>query len=225
VPSAPEEAEIPIAFGAEPLGAQLTLPVAARGMVVFAHGSGSSRHSPRNRHVAEQLHRHGLATLLVDLLCGDEAEDRARVFDIELLAQRLSAVTAWVAAQPAAAGLPIGWFGASTGAAAALGLAGRHPDVVRAVVSRGGRPDLTPDALLAAVRAPTLLIVGGADEAVLDMNRRAMARMRAPAELEVVPGASHLFEEPGALERVADLAGGWFVRHLAPSGGDTHVGV
>jgi putative phosphoribosyl transferase len=207
----------------------LALPEEPRGVVLFAHGTGSSRHSPRNRLVAQRLNELGLATLLLDLLTpGEDAVERrgGRLrFDIGLLIERLDAGLAWVGQDARTGALPVGCFGASTGAAAALGLAGRHPDVVRAVVSRGGRPDLTPDDLLAAVRAPTLLIVGGADEVVLDMNRRALVRMRAPAELEVVPGASHLFEEPGALEEVADLAGAWFVHHLAPRGGDTHVGV
>jgi putative phosphoribosyl transferase len=206
----------------------LAVPEPASGVVLFAHGTGSSRHSPRNKLVAGRLQESGLATLLLDLLTpGEDAVEhrggRLR-FDIGLLIERLDAGLAWLRRDERTRALPVGSFGASTGAAAALGLAGRHPDVVGAVVSRGGRPDLTPEDLLAAVRAPTLLIVGGADEVVLDMNRRAMARMRAPAELEVVPGASHLFEEPGALERVADLAGAWFARHLA-RGGDTQVGV
>jgi putative phosphoribosyl transferase len=205
----------------------LEVPGKARGVVLFAHGTGSSRHSPRNRLVARALQDLGLATLLLDLLTpGEDAVEhrggRLR-FDIALLIERLDTGLAWLARNAQTSALPVGCFGASTGAAAALGLAGTHPDVVRAVVSRGGRPDLTPDHLLTAVRAPTLLIVGGADEVVLDFNRRARARMGAPAELEVVPGATHLFEEPGALERVADLAGAWFARYLE-SGGETHVG-
>jgi putative phosphoribosyl transferase len=205
----------------------LEVPAQARGVVLFAHGTGSSRHSPRNRRVARALQDLGLATLLLDLLTpGEDAVEhrggRLR-FDIGLLIERLDAGLAWLAQDAQTRTLPVGCFGASTGAAAALGLAGMHPDVVRAVVSRGGRPDLTPDHLLTAVRAPTLLIVGGADEVVLDMNRSAQARMTIEAELEVVPGATHLFEEPGALERVAELAGAWFVAYLA-SGGDTQVG-
>ena len=211
------------------LDGDFALPERATGVVLFAHGSGSSRHSPRNRLVAQRLNELGLATLLLDLLTpGEDAvEHRGGQlrFDIDLLIERLDAGLAWVRQDERTVTLPVGCFGASTGAAAALGLAGRHPEAIRAVVSRGGRPDLTPDHLLGAVRAPTLLIVGGADDVVLDMNRGALARMHASSDLEVVPGASHLFEEPDALERVADLAAAWFVRHLAPSGGDTHVGV
>jgi putative phosphoribosyl transferase len=194
------------------------------GVVVFAHGSGSSRHSPRNRLVAGQLNQGGLATLLIDLLSEDEeqAERHTRHlrFDIGLLIDRLDAAVAWLRSDDATRRLPIGCFGASTGAAAALGVAGRHPDDVRAVVSRGGRPDLTPPDLLRAVRAPTLLIVGGRDERVITMNRDAQRAMPHGAELEIVPEATHLFAEPGALDRVAELAAAWFADHLGPGTGD-----
>ena len=196
------------------LGATLTVPDDAAGIVVFAHGTGSSRFSPRNRFVAETLNEAGIATLLMDLLTEDEEEaerfSRHLRFDIGLLAGRLGAAMSWVGGEHP---LPLGLFGASTGAAAALIAAARDPDGVRAVVSRGGRPDLAGDAL-AQVRAPTVLIVGGLDTAVIRMNENARDRMSAEVELEIVPGASHLFEEPGTLERVADLARSWFQRHL-----------
>jgi putative phosphoribosyl transferase len=198
----------------------LALPPQAQGVVLFAHGSGSSRHSPRNRFVAEQLQEGGLGTLLVDLLTPQEEAIDARTrqlrFDIGLLAERLVGAIDWLAQRSATRGLPIGLFGASTGAGAALVAAAARPDAVEAVVSRGGRPDLTGDAL-PLVRAPTLLIVGGRDEQVIELNRQAMARMRAPVKLEIIPGATHLFEEPGALEQVARLARDWFVRYLAPA--------
>ena len=196
------------------LHGHLVVPSDARGLVVFAHGSGSSRHSPRNRHVAESLRRAGLGTLLFDLLTEQEELDRANVFDVSLLAQRLTGVTHWLHEQPAAAGLTIGYFGASTGAAAALWAAAQPGNSVGAVVSRGGRPDLAGPRLT-AVRAPTLLIVGGRDDVVLQLNREAQAQLRCTNELVVVPGATHLFSEPGALESVAQLAADWFVRHLA----------
>jgi putative phosphoribosyl transferase len=187
-------------------------------VVLFAHGTGSSRHSPRNQYVARRLNELGLATLLLDLLTEgeDAAERRGGMlrFDIELLIERLGAGLAWLSDNEQTRQLPVGCFGASTGAAAALGLAGLQPDAIRAVVSRGGRPDLTPEPLLNTVRAPILLIVGAADVPVIEMNRLALAQMRAPAELQIVPGASHLFEEPGALEQVAALACDWFVWHL-----------
>jgi putative phosphoribosyl transferase len=191
----------------------------AQGVVVFAHGTGSGRHSPRNRSVAGELQRAGLATLLLDLLTGEEERldlgTRHLRFDIGLLARRLLAAARWVAAEPALSGLPVGYFGASTGAAAALIAAAEEPAAVSAVVSRGGRPDLAHDHL-EWVRCPTLLVVGGADEVVLDLNRQALSRLAraAPASLEVVPGATHLFEEPGALETVAHLAQTWFTTHL-----------
>ncbi|MDP8977372.1 MAG: dienelactone hydrolase family protein [Actinomycetota bacterium] len=195
----------------------LVRPADACAVVVFAHGSGSSRHSPRNRRVAEGLQRVGLATLLMDLLTAGEEQVDLRTaelrFDIGLLAGRLTAATDWLRSDPATTELPVGYFGASTGAAAALVAAARAPDDVGAVVSRGGRPDLAGDALV-DVRAPTLLVVGGRDPQVLDLNRAAMERLPGDKRLEVVDGATHLFEEPGALERVTELAAGWFARHL-----------
>ncbi len=196
------------------LGAFLGLPPKPRGLVVFAHGSGSSRFSPRNGYVARELREAGFATLLFDLLTAEESLDRARVFDITLLAERLLAALDWAGQRPELASLPVGLFGASTGAAAALVAAAEEPERVQAVVSRGGRPDLAGPAL-PRVRAPTLLIVGGEDALVLDLNRSAMRRMAATVELAVVPGAGHLFEEPGALERVVELARDWFERWLA----------
>jgi putative phosphoribosyl transferase len=184
-----------------------------RGVVLFAHGSGSGRLSPRNRHVAAQLQQRGLATLLFDLLTEAEAADRSNVFDIPLLAWRLREALAWQAGRDDLAALPAGLFGASTGAAAALVAAAEMPDRVAAVVSRGGRPDLA-EAALPRVRAPTLLIVGGADVEVLALNRLAAARMNCARELRVVPGATHLFEEPGALDAVAELAGRWFEQNM-----------
>ena len=200
--------EVTIPAGPVRLGGHLAMPEAAVGVVVFAHGSGSSRFSPRNRAVAGALHEAGLATLLFDLLTDDEAAARANVFDIELLGDRLSTATAWVESSPAA-GLPIGYFGASTGAAAALWAAGAPDATVAAVVSRGGRPDLAGERL-ATVRAPTLLIVGGRDDVVLELNREAANALRCEHRVDVVPGATHLFEEPGALEHAARLAAEWF---------------
>jgi putative phosphoribosyl transferase len=198
------------------LPGDLAVPAGSVGIVIFAHGSGSSRRSPRNMQVAERLNDAGLGTLLFDLLTPDEAGDRANVFDIALLAERLSGAEAWVS-EHAATG-PVGLFGASTGAAAALVAAAGSGRRVGAVVSRGGRPDLA-DAALPIVTAPTLLIVGGADRQVLELNREAAARMRCEHRLEVIPGATHLFEEPGALERVAELAADWFRTHLTGSAG------
>jgi putative phosphoribosyl transferase len=192
---------------------RLTVPRHPRGIVVFAHGSGSSRHSPRNRFVAQVLQSAGLATLLFDLLTDAEEQDRANVFDIELLSARLVGVTDWLRTADDAAGLPVGYFGASTGAGAAL-RAAAETDVF-AVVSRGGRPDLA-GAFLGKVRAPTLLIVGSRDEQVLELNRAAAAAMTARCEIVVVEGATHLFEEPGTLEQVAGLARQWFTDHLTP---------
>jgi putative phosphoribosyl transferase len=209
---------IAIPIGDEALEGELTIPAGAGGVVLFAHGSGSSRHSPRNQLVAGRLNDEGMATLLIDLLTADEelAERHTRHlrFDIDLLVGRLGAALDVLERTEATSALPVGCFGASTGAAAALGLAGGRPAAVHAVVSRGGRPDLTPRGLLEQVRAPTLLIVGGDDEPVIEMNRQAQRRMTIDVRLEIVPGASHLFEEPGALERVADLASEWFSRHL-----------
>ena len=199
-----------------PLPCDLTLPPEACGVVVFAHGSGSSRRSPRNVQVARRLNGSGLATLLFDLLTPAEAEDRRNVFDVALLASRLLAATRWLRGRPDTAALPLGYFGASTGAAAALWAAADQEGGVAAVVSRGGRPDLA-EPRLALVGAPTLLVVGGADELVLELNRRALEELHCERRLAVVPGAAHLFEEPGALEQVADLASAWFVEHLVPA--------
>jgi putative phosphoribosyl transferase len=204
--------DVVVSAGPLHLPGHLVVPTAPRGIVIFAHGSGSSRHSPRNVQVARYLRTAGLGTLLFDLLMPEEAVDRANVFDIELLAVRLLAATRWLRSQPATAALPIGYFGASTGAAAALWAAAEDP-LVDAIVSRGGRPDLA-GARLGAVVAPTLLIVGGDDRAVLRLNEEAAAQLHCEHRLDVVPGATHLFEEPGTLERVADLARDWFLRHL-----------
>jgi pimeloyl-ACP methyl ester carboxylesterase len=199
------------------LDGNLTLPEEARAVVLFAHGSGSSRHSSRNRYVARVLNEAKLATLLIDLLTLDEEVVDVRTarlrFDIELLAERLVGATDWLTQFPDTKQLPIGYFGASTGAAAALVAAAVRPDVVAAVVSRGGRPDLA-GAALTQVRAPTLLIVGGDDGQVIQLNREALAQLRGEKQLLIVPGATHLFEEPGALDEVARLARDWFERHL-----------
>jgi dienelactone hydrolase len=207
------------AVGVE-LEGSLAVPDGAQGMVLFAHGSGSSRHSPRNQYVARALRQAGLGTLLMDLLTADEETTdqytRHLRFDIELLAMRLLGATDWLRQQPLTHDLAIGYFGASTGAGAALLAAAERSDQVRAVVSRGGRPDLAGPALI-RVHAPTLLIVGGADTPVIDLNERAMELLEVEKELRVVPGATHLFEEPGALEEVARLAADWFVRHLVPA--------
>lgn len=195
------------------LEGHLVIPLDSPGTVVFVHGSGSSRHSPRNKRVATALNEAGLGTLLFDLLTPVEALDRANVFDIGLLSRRLVDVTNWLTRLEAWTSGPIGYFGASTGAAAALRAAAELKDTIACVVSRGGRPDLT-GAVLSQVAAPTLLIVGSLDTVVLDLNREARADMLCENRLEIVPGAGHLFEEPGALERVAELAGGWFLRHF-----------
>jgi putative phosphoribosyl transferase len=200
------------------LNGDLEVPATPHGTVVFAHGSGSSRHSPRNRMVAARLRERGLATLLVDLLTTEEERIDASTghlrFDIGLLADRLTTAAAWVHGEPAIGGLPLGYFGASTGAGAALVAAARQPAGIAAVVSRGGRPDLAGE-WLAQVEAPTLLIVGSRDDVVIEMNHEAARHLRAPWRIETVEGATHLFEEPGALERVASLAGDWFHEHLA----------
>ena len=213
------EKPVGIPAGAVTLHGDLALPERSQGIVLFAHGSGSSRMSPRNRQVARVLGDAGLATLLMDLLTADEESEDMRTghlrFDIGFLAERLVAATDWLTSSPATCHLAIGYFGASTGAGAALVAAAQRPSVVRTIVSRGGRPDLAGDAL-ERVSAPTLLIVGGYDRRVIDMNRDAMARMRAEVKIEIVPGASHLFEEPGTLEIVARLARDWFRRHLLP---------
>jgi putative phosphoribosyl transferase len=218
VPREPAARAVEIGAAPVTLPGTLTVPEPAAGVIAFAHGSGSSRHSRRNQYVAGQLHEAGFATLLFDLLTPEEERDRRNVFDIGLLSRRLRAATAWLRAQPGLAALPAGLFGASTGAAAALEAAAEPDADIAAVVSRGGRPDLAwsrlPD-----VRAPTLLIVGGRDETVLELNRSAQAELRCENELAVVPGATHLFEEPGALEAVAGLARDWFTRHLRPGPG------
>jgi putative phosphoribosyl transferase len=217
----PRDQEVDVPAGRVRLGGHLTLPEGALATVVFAHGSGSSRHSPRNRYVAAILNAAGLGTLLFDLLTTEEEHDRANVFDIELLAGRLVDATRWLRTQPDLAGRPVGYFGASTGAAAALWAATEPEARIGAVVSRGGRPDLAAPRL-AVVTAPTLLIVGGHDDVVLDLNRQAQAQLRCESHLVVVPGATHLFEEPGTLQTAAELARDWFTSHLAvapqPSG-------
>ncbi|MCQ4084993.1 phosphoribosyltransferase [Streptomyces sp. RB6PN25] len=209
--------EVEVQAGPVRLGGQLTVPGEPLGTVLFAHGSGSSRHSPRNRFVAAALNRAGLSTLLFDLLTEEEERDRANVFDTALLARRLIDATAWLRERPEGRGLPVGYFGASTGAAAALWAAAEPGARIAAIVSRGGRPDMAGPRL-PAVSAPTLLIVGGLDDVVLGLNRQAQAQLTCENELVVVPGATHLFEEPGTLEAVAELARGWFTEHLAPAG-------
>ena len=214
-----DPAEVTVDAGGLRLPGSLVIPPLAGGLVVFAHGSGSSRRSPRNRFVAAGLNRAGLGTLLVDLLTADEELSRAYVFNIALLATRLTGITRWLRGRPATAVSPVGYFGASTGAAAALwAAAASPPPPVTAIVSRGGRPDLA-GRRLALVRAPTLLIVGGADGPVLDLNRAAQAQLTCESRLVVIPGATHLFEEPGALDQVTDLAGDWFARHFAQASG------
>jgi putative phosphoribosyl transferase len=199
------------------IAADLRIPENAQGLIIFAHGSGSSRLSPRNRFVAGLLQRDGFGTLLLDLLTASEEEadlqTRRLRFDIELLARRLVEATRWVQQQSPISALPVGYFGASTGAAAALIAAAELRDVIGAVASRGGRPDLAGAALL-RVKAPTLLIVGGADWPVIDLNQTALEQLRCQKCLEIVPGATHLFQEPGALQRVSELASGWFRDHL-----------
>jgi putative phosphoribosyl transferase len=211
-----QPAQVSIPAGPVSLPGTLVAPPNAAGVVLFAHGSGSSRHSPRNRFVAAALERAGLGTLLFDLLTEPEAADRGNVFDIDLLAQRLLAAARWAMSHPATSALRLGFFGASTGAAAALVAAAEEPQA-EAVVSRGGRPDLAGP-WLPRVSAPTLLIVGGYDLEVLELNREALALLRCPKELAVVPGATHLFEEPGTLAGAARLAGAWFTRYLGSGG-------
>jgi putative phosphoribosyl transferase len=196
-------------------GADLLVPAGAQGVVLFAHGSGSSRHSPRNRFVASQLREARLATLLIDLLTPQEDEVYRTRFDIALLTDRLAEAARGLAREPQTKSLPLGLFGASTGAAAALEVAAAMPAAIRAVVSRGGRPDLASRAALARVRAATLLVVGGDDAGVIELNEQAYAALACEKRLEIVPGATHLFEEPGKLEAVARLAAQWFTRHLA----------
>jgi putative phosphoribosyl transferase len=203
------------------LPGDLHLPAGARGLVVFVHGSGSSRLSPRNLHVARAIRDAGIGTLLFDLMSEEEESfelfEGTLRFDMPVLAGRLLAVTDWLAADRDARGLPLGYFGASTGGGAALAAAAERPEIVAAVVARGGRPDLAGEAL-ARVEAPTLLLVGGADSRVLEINRRALERLAGPKDLVVVPGATHLFEEPGALDEVARHAAEWFGRYLVPRG-------
>lgn len=207
-----------VAIGAAHREGILRASEGAIGLVIFAHGAGSSRLSPRNNHVAEELGRRRIATLLFDLLSEAEARDRANVFDIPLLGARMGEALHWARAQPELAGLPIGLFGASTGAAAALTAAAEAPADVAVVVSRGGRPDLAGPAL-ARVQAPTLLIVGGEDHVVIGLNEQACRALRCEHRLVIVPGATHLFEEPGTLDRVVDLAGDWFEAHFAGGAG------
>ena len=216
--AAPDPTEITVDAGGVLLPGSLVIPPDADGLVVFVHGSGSSRHSPRNQSVAAGLNRAGFGTLLVDLLTPDEELSRANVFNVALLATRLAAITRWLRDQPGTAAVPLGYFGASTGTAAALAAATATPRLpVTAIVSRGGRPDLV-GGQLAMVRIPTLLIVGGADTMVLDLNQRAQTQLKCESRLAVVPGATHLFPESGALSQVTDLAADWFGRHLARTG-------
>jgi putative phosphoribosyl transferase len=191
----------------------LELPDSPVGLVLFAHGSGSSRHSPRNNYVAGVLREHGIGTLLMDLLTPEEDRDYSRRFDIDLLVERLRAAAHWVRQNPGTASLKVGYFGASTGAAAALRAAAHEPSIA-AVVSRGGRPDLAPAAELSKVRAPTLFLVGGQDFGVIELNEAAFADLACEKQLVIVPGATHLFEEPGTLEQVASKAADWFGRHF-----------
>jgi len=208
--------DVSIPAGAVALEGSLEIPAGARGVVVFSHGSGSGRHSPRNRYVAGALREAGIATLLLDLLTEAEDRDAERRFDIPLLTERLGDAVRFIERHASARALPLGLFGASTGAASALRVAAALPLTVRAVVSRGGRPDLAGRGVLASVRTPTLLLVGGADEGVIELNEAARETMRrAECELVLVPGATHLFEEPGTLEEVARLAAAWFERHFA----------
>lgn len=210
--------EVEVKAGPVRLEGSLAVPEDARGMVVFAHGSGSSRHSPRNRYVAGVLNRGGLGTLLMDLLTGAEEQvdlgTRRLRFDIAMLAERLVGAAEWLSGEPDAAGLRIGYFGASTGGGAALVAAAGRPELAGAVVSRGGRPDLAGSALR-RVKCPTLLIVGGYDDPVIEMNERALAQLHCEKTLAIVPGATHLFEEPGTLEEVARLSREWFEKHLS----------
>lgn len=211
--NATKNEEVVIPAGRVRLYGIFGLPLHTKGIVVFAHGSGSGRFSPRNNFVAEILQNAGIATLLVDLLEDSEARDRRKVFDIDLLSERLLANTQWLRQQPGTRDLSMGYFGASTGAAAALQAAAQEPQEIAAVVSRGGRPDLAMEYLI-RVTAPTLLIVGGNDIPVIPLNEAAYARLNCPKELVIVPGATHLFEEPGALENVAQLACDWFVKYF-----------
>ncbi len=216
----PGDTAVRITLGRVSLAGTLSLPASPRALVLFAHGSGSSRNSPRNIFVAQVLHAAGFGTLLFDLLTADEDRDYATRFDIGLLSERLIGATGWLRADPAWAASPLGYFGASTGAAAALVAAAELPDGIGAVVSRGGRPDLAGASALERVEAPTLLVVGGDDTTVIGLNREAYAHLRCVKELQIVPGATHLFDEPGTLESVATLATRWFARYLAPDAAD-----
>lgn len=208
--------EISIPAGGVKLDGELIIPEGAQGIVIFSHGSGSSRHSPRNRFVAGRLHQERMATLLFDLLTEEEDEFRQNRFDIELLTTRLQKVTHWISQQNETHRLPMGYFGASTGAASALKAAARWGDKIKAVVSRGGRPDLAIDEM-ANLSAATLLIVGGEDDKVIELNEEAYGYIRSPKSLEIIPGAGHLFEEPGTLEQAADLAANWYREKLGGS--------
>ncbi len=214
--------ELVVQAGEISLGGYLAVPDSVQGLVVFVHGSGSSRFSPRNQYVAGIMNQGGLATLLFDLLTADENEidmrTRALRFDIDLLSERTTAALDWLAGQKSVSDLPVGLFGSSTGAAAALNAAAVRPDQVSAVVSRGGRPDLAMEAL-PRVKAPTLMLVGGLDYSVIEMNERAAAAMQAPCRIEIVEGATHLFEEPGKLEQVAARARDWFLEYLTSAAG------
>jgi putative phosphoribosyl transferase len=203
-----------IPAGRATIEGMLEIPEHAKGLVLFAHGSGSSRHSPRNNYVAGVLRKAGVGTLLMDLLTPGEDRDYAQRFDIGLLTQRLLDAARWVGAQPATRDLPLGFFGASTGAAAALEAAAVLGDKAGAVVSRGGRPDLASEQALLKVQAPTLLLVGGYDDGVIELNQLAYEQLCGEKEMQIVPGATHLFEEPGTLEEVAKQAAAWFARHL-----------
>ncbi|WP_291515948.1 dienelactone hydrolase family protein [Bdellovibrio sp. ArHS] len=211
-----DEQEVVISYEGLRLNGILSIPKNAKGLVIFAHGSGSSRWSSRNNFVARELRKAGLATLLMDLLTPDEENDRAEVFNIESLAQRLIVAKNWLQTQKATRSLLVGYFGASTGAGAALVAAAREPKNIFAVVSRGGRPDLA-DRELRNVKAPTLLIVGGDDDVVIDLNRQAYSELPSQKKIEIIPGATHLFEEPGTLEQVAALATRWFNNYLISS--------
>ncbi|NVI97416.1 dienelactone hydrolase family protein [Myxococcus sp. AM009] len=222
----PDIREVQVQVGDVVLGGSLGIPDGAEGLVIFAHGSGSSRFSPRNRAVARALRAQGLATLLFDLLSEEEEVEDAGTgelrFDIPFLARRLAAVTEWAERQPALAALRMGYFGSSTGAAAALVAAALHPDLIHAVVSRGGRPDLAGP-VLPRVQAPTLLLVGGQDVGVLELNEESLARMEGLKGIQIIPGATHLFEEPGALEQVARQAAAWFLRFLGGVGAEARA--
>ena len=213
-----QEQAITITNKAISLSGRLGMPPKANNIILFAHGSGSGRFSPRNRFVAEHLQHGGIGTLLIDLLMPAEAEDRQKVFDIDLLADRVLVASAWLREDPRTKQLPLGYFGASTGAAAAFQAAAQSPFQLTAIVSRGGRPDLA-QRWLPKVTAPTLLLIGGEDQPVIEMNQQAYRLLRCPKQLTIIPGATHLFEEPGTLELVADLALEWIHRHPARSPG------